>query len=100
MDPVSQVQSSAEDYDRNDDGRSFDDFRASGLLWLINRTVFHPRGFALGFVRDDEAGEVTGWELLGDGAEPWRFDGDGEDGLFAAAEATFNALRAEDGRTR
>jgi hypothetical protein len=35
---------------------SFDALRSTGLLWFINATAFHPRGFALGLVmRDGEA---------------------------------------------
>jgi hypothetical protein len=47
------------------------DLRADGLLWLINRTVFHPRGYALGY--DEEDGSF--W-LLGNGTEPWEFTQD------------------------
>lgn len=65
--------------------RPWDDLKSSGLLWLINRVVFHPRGWALGLVRKD--GLVVGWRLLGNGREVWQFDGD-EDELFAAAVAT------------
>jgi hypothetical protein len=39
----------------------------SGLLWLINRSVFHPRGYALAVSED-------GWDLLGDGTDPWHFE--------------------------
>lgn len=42
------------------------------LLWLINRQVFHPRGYALAY--DDATKEFV---LLGDGEEPWTFPGDG-----------------------
>jgi hypothetical protein len=44
------------------------DLRSDGLLWLINRCVFHPRGYALGY---DE--EQRTFCLLGDGTEPWEF---------------------------
>lgn len=75
--------------------RTFDELKTSGLLWLINRVVFHPRGFALGLVRKD--GEVVGWRLLGDGSEVWHFNDD-EDAIFAAAEATLRpAPRMADG---
>lgn len=62
--------------------RSWEELRSSGLLWLINATVFHPRG----------------WCLFGDGTESWRFD-EQADPLFAAAEATFTALRRDGGGT-
>jgi hypothetical protein len=52
--------------------RPFDDLRASGLLWLINRALLHPRGYALAL--HVEGGEAVGWSLLGDGSEPWRYD--------------------------
>lgn len=64
--------------------KGWDELRTSGLLWLINRTVFHPRGWALALVSRD--GEIVGWQLLGDGGEIWTF-GDSEDAHFAAAQA-------------
>jgi hypothetical protein len=48
------------------------DLQLNSLLWLINRQVFHPRGYALGYNPDDG----TFW-LAGDGTEPWVFGGDG-----------------------
>lgn len=63
------------------------DLREDGLLWLINAAVFHPRGFALA-IDEHEA-----FSLIGDGAEPWRFDGDFIDAKFAAAEAAFGRAR-------
>ncbi|MDX3629035.1 hypothetical protein PV728_01660 [Streptomyces europaeiscabiei] len=69
--------------------RPISELRASGLLWLINRTVFHPRGIALALVYG-EAGEVTGWQLIGDGSEPMWFSPDDEGALFAAAKATLS----------
>lgn len=71
--------------------RPWDEMRDSGLLWLINRVVFHPRGYALAFVMQD--GEPIGWKLNGDGSEVWEFDGD-EDDLFARAEQTLADHRA------
>lgn len=49
--------------------RPFDELRATGLLWLINASVFHPRGYALAIHAD-------GWSLLGDGGEVWQFGDD------------------------
>lgn len=72
--------------------RPWEDLRSTGLLWLINSTVFHPRGFALAFTMQD--GKPTGWKLLGDGSEPWRFDGD-IDELFRKAEETLASHRIE-----
>lgn len=65
--------------------RPFSELRDSGLLWLINRTVFHPRGYAFCLVIQD--GEAVGWQMLGDGSEPWTL-GVEELDQFTAAEAT------------
>ena len=78
----------------------FSALRSEGLLWLINRVVFHPRGFALGLDWPKEAykedgtveGEPTGWVLLGDGSEVWTM-GDGEDELLRKSEAFINQFR-------
>jgi hypothetical protein len=74
------------------DARPFEELSSSGLLWLINRVVFHPRGYALALVQ--RGGETVGWDLQGDGSEVWRFDGD-EDARFEAAQATLNPNRTQ-----
>jgi hypothetical protein len=75
-------------------GRSFAEFREHGLLWLVNRTVFHPRGYALAFHVEDD-GTVTGWDMQGDGSESWNYaDTVEEDESFAAVEAFLSSLRA------
>ncbi|NTW41829.1 MAG: hypothetical protein HGA44_18440 [Cellulomonadaceae bacterium] len=66
--------------------RPFADLRTTGLLWLINRTVFHPRGYALGLAMTAD-GVALGWTLLGDGTDPWEFT-DSEIEHFRAAERT------------
>jgi hypothetical protein len=53
--------------------RSLVELATSGLLWLINASVFHPRGYALALVPDDD-GNYTTWQLHGDGSRPWQFD--------------------------
>jgi len=73
-----------------DYGRPLDQLRTSGLLWLINRTVFHPRGFALGLHENN--GEVTGWSLQGDGTDPWLY-GHHEQHHLEAAEETLRRQR-------
>ncbi|MFJ1664817.1 hypothetical protein ACIOK4_00220 [Streptomyces bottropensis] len=73
--------------------RPISELRESGLLWLINRTVFHPRGIALALVFG-EAGEAAGWQLTGDGNEPMWFSPDDEAALFAAAKATLAAVES------
>lgn len=73
----------------NEPMRSLTELRTSGLLWLFNTSVMHPRGFAIALVLD-HAGEAIGWQLLGDGSEPWTFlDGECND-AFAAVRATLN----------
>lgn len=70
-----------------DPGRPFSEFRTEGLLWLINVSVFHPRGYALGFHFGDD-GSVTGWTLLGDGNEAWTMPDRNEiDELMRRAKA-------------
>jgi hypothetical protein len=62
---------------------------------LLNRTVFHPRGFAL--AHDAATGEFN---LYGDGTEPWHFvDGGGmsEDEKFAAFETLLQIARERNG---
>lgn len=77
--------------------RPWFDLKSTGLLWLINASVMHPRGFALGLARDPASGEIVGWRLLGDGAEPWVFEGAANgacDQNFADVDALFaNARR-------
>ncbi|HET8643236.1 MAG TPA: hypothetical protein VFM37_14965 [Pseudonocardiaceae bacterium] len=73
-------------------GRDFRELSESGLLWLINAVVFHPRGFALALAMNTATGEVTGWDLVGDGTEPWSY-ADPVDDRFTAAEATLAAHR-------
>lgn len=51
--------------------RSIKELQSSGLLWLINTTVFWPRGYSLCLLIEDD-GSCTGWDLLGDGSEPWQ----------------------------
>lgn len=58
----------ANKYVEKGDGYNLADFRAAGLLWLVNASVFHPRGFAMAI--NDEANT---WVLMGDGTEPWSF---------------------------
>lgn len=59
------------------EARPWEELKTTGLLWLINATVFHPRGYALGLFRDSVTGEFVGWVLLGDGTEPWTFSDEG-----------------------
>ncbi|MFM9594487.1 hypothetical protein ACKI1O_34505 [Streptomyces scabiei] len=72
--------------------RPLAELRSSGMLWLINRAVFHPHGLALALVTD-EAGDIAGWCLMGDGTEPCWFAPEDEASLFAEAQATLAAAR-------
>jgi hypothetical protein len=79
--------------DSNTPPRPFAELAPSGLLWLINAVVFHPRGYALALVADRATGEkAAGWQLLGDGDEPWTY-ADPVDDRFRAAEETLRAAR-------
>lgn len=69
------------------------DLHSTGLLWLINKVVFHPRGFALAMVYQD--GEFAHWVLEGDGSEPWRFGSGVDEEQFALVEDLFRAARRE-----
>lgn len=55
--------------------------KEDSLLWLINRQVFHPRGYALAI--DTTTGEFS---LIGDGDEPFVFPGNGSDERFHLAK--------------
>lgn len=70
--------------DKDPRTRTFAELRKTGLLWLINTSLLHPRGFAMAVVLNDQ-GDVTGWKLLGDGTEPWIFNAECDE-QFAAVE--------------
>lgn len=73
--------------------RPIADLRSSGLLWLLNSAALHPRGYAIALVMDD-GGTVTGWQLLGDGSEPWSFeDSPDTHDAFRRAEQTLRRQR-------
>lgn len=48
-------------------------FRESGLLWLVNTSILHPRGYAIAMQLSDH-GEPLGMMVDGDGVEPWAYD--------------------------
>jgi hypothetical protein len=68
--------------------RPFSELRDTGLLWLINTTVFHPRGYALAVhYADGTDSEMIGWSLVGDGTEVWAFGTDADiDSCFRAVK--------------
>jgi hypothetical protein len=67
--------------------RPLTDLRDTGVLWALNKHLFHPQGHALALALD-AGGAVIGWNLLGDGTEPWSF---AEDEPEASAYAAFLA---------
>ena len=70
--------------------RPFLELSDAGLLWLINRVVFHPRGLALALHEQD--GVAHGWELLAaPPGEPFIFPEDVDTDSFRRAEETLRA---------
>jgi hypothetical protein len=63
----------------------FEQLMPTGILWAINRYLFHPRGFALALAVD-EHGKAFGWELLGKGDEVWAFKTEDDDQKFREFE--------------
>ncbi|MDB5069616.1 MAG: putative phage protein [Candidatus Eremiobacteraeota bacterium] len=74
--------------------RPFEDLSLTGLLWLFNRAVLHPRGFTLVVITGDD-GRAIGWQITGDGTQPFVFDPETDDEKFRAVEAFFAAARSE-----
>lgn len=70
---------------------TFKEFREKGLLWALNRHVFHPRGYAVAFHFDDD-GNVIGWSLLGDGTDIWAFEPETDENGFERFNAFLKAL--------
>lgn len=65
------------------------DLRADGILWYINRTCFHPRGFSLGF-------NGTDYVMYGTGGEPWQYDRTlAEADLLTSLDAMLARVRRE-----
>ena len=77
--------------------RPFHELSDEGLLWLINRTTFHPRGYALSVNKADD-GTWLGWNILGDGTEVWTFSAEADDEEFAKVAAFFANLPPEGDR--
>jgi hypothetical protein len=74
-----------------DGSYSFGELGDTGMLWLINTSVFHPRGVALAIHRDDQ-GRACGWKLVAAGpGEAFDFvPGPDIDRLFRQAEVTLS----------
>lgn len=90
------------DYDL--DRQPFQTLRTTGVLWAINRYLFHPRGYALAVHFPDPATQIeltkikqglvapTGWSVLGDGTEPYAFTEADDDEQFAIFEKFLEQL--------
>lgn len=73
--------------------RKLAELSSTGLLWWINRTAFHPSGFALAIDREED-GRIVGWRLLGAGNEVFTFSESDDVECFKRVMATFTAARA------
>lgn len=77
--------------------RPLSEWPDKGLLWLINSTVFWPRGFSLGLsIPKDDSIEpyLAGYEIMGDGSKTWSVSSkEVETARSAAVEALFEQLR-------
>ena len=69
------------------------DLLEDGVLWLINSTVFHPRGFALTVAQDDN-GNHLGLLLQGDGTEVWQYGTDPDNPGRVDVDAKLAAVNA------
>jgi hypothetical protein len=76
-----------------DRGRPLYDMRETGVLWAINRVLFHPRGFSLALVVEPGTENVIGWLLTNHGDEIITFGPGDEDVEFAAFEAFLDSHR-------
>lgn len=78
--------------DVDDVHTDFIDLSDTGLLWLINRVVFHPRGYKLALICKDGTREVEGWTLQGNGSEVYVFSESDDDAEFTKVNAFFDML--------
>jgi len=67
----------------------------TGVLWAINRYLFHPRGYALALIKNDEE-EVTGWQILGDGKQIFTYTEDSDDNRFVRFESFLEKLKGKE----
>lgn len=77
--------------DDTDQGRPFTELSTAGLLWLINRSLFHPSGLALA-LHVDADGRATGWSLQRSPDDtPYEFEPEVDAEHIARARATLDA---------
>ena len=74
----------------DDRGRPLSELSEAGLLWLINRVVFHPRGLSL-YVHRTPDSQVVGWSLQGDGTDVPAFEEGVDEEFFRRACQTLDA---------
>lgn len=68
------------------DAFSFDQLRETGVLFMVNRVLLHPRGYALALEYGEGEKEPRGWNIVGNGKEIWSFYHNEEQVHFDAFE--------------
>ncbi len=63
--------------------KNLTDFRNAGLVWAINKSLFHPYGFSMEVKFNDKTGEIVGWDITGDGSKPFFYSQEIEKAGFA-----------------
>lgn len=63
----------------------------NGVIWAINRVLFHPRGYALQLNVADGM-----FKIWGNGDEPWEFRGVDEDAKMKAFNALLESVTAHE----
>ncbi len=71
--------------------RPLEELQSSGVLWKMNRSAFHPLGYAVALCLDED-GKVVGWQLQGNGSEVWGFDDETDDSGFARFSQTLGEI--------
>lgn len=71
------------------------ELRHKGVLWAINRHLFHPMGYALALVLEDD-GSISGWQLMGAGDEVWSFAPESDDEGFEKFQQFLNSVGQKD----
>lgn len=64
------------------------EFQKQGLLWLVNSSVFNPRGYHLTmYFPHDDFNVSTGYKMVGDGRLPWAMSANDPTVIRAFREA-------------
>lgn len=72
---------------------SFNQFADLGLLWLINRSVFHPRGLTISFEYAEGEAEPRGWGIRAFDQPPVFSDDTEERHWFKTVESLLANVR-------